>query len=91
MAENNPTLEERLIDIFRQMQTYITMVQGQQEMIMKMAQAIDALTTKWCPDVQRVVDEHADDIDALKASQEFIGKGIGALKKEIESLKNKPQ
>ena len=68
---SNSTIEERLVDIFRQIQKYIGLVQQQQDMVMKMAVAIDTLTGKWCPDINRVVDSHADDLEGLKASSGY--------------------
>jgi predicted nucleic acid-binding Zn-ribbon protein len=53
----------------------------------EIAKAMQLFMMKWAPDVERVTDEHAEDIEALKNSLEHVGKSIAAIRKDIVELR----
>jgi len=54
--------------------------------VMNLAGFSTAVLT-WMTEKERIEKDHIEDIEALKKSQEYIGKTIGGLKKEISELK----
>lgn len=80
-------IEQKLKDILTQMNKMNRIIGECQTRIDRLVSVVGPLGNKWAPEIERVSDEHADDIDALKASQEHIGKTIAGLRKEIDGLK----
>ena len=87
--QNSEALKEFLLQIFGQMQELIGKVTEMSRQFTALSTVVNGLASTWCPDIERVVDQHADDIDALKSGQEFIGKTLAGFKKEIGELKKR--
>jgi hypothetical protein len=81
--------QDTLLRIFGQMQEMLTKFSELNQIVIQHTVILGQFASTWCPDIERVADEHADDIDALKAGQEHIGKNIAALRKEIQLLRGK--
>lgn len=87
--ETNEQIERAMEAILQQMQKHIALAASCEQMAKEALATVSAIAKVWVPDVERVLDEHFQDITALVNSQEFIGKGIAGIKKEIDLIKQK--
>jgi negative regulator of replication initiation len=88
MAENN-SIQESMTAILRQMQDLISLCAACEKMAKEANVVVQAIATVWAKDIERVLDEHKEDIDALKNSQEYVGRSIAAVRKDIDLIKTK--
>jgi hypothetical protein len=81
-------IESKLKDIIAQMGKMNRVIGECQTRIDRLVSIVGPIANKWAPEIERVSDEHARDIDAIKGSQEHIGKTIVSLKHDIADLKS---